>query len=157
LPAKERIADGRSPTERLQPWLIAGLSIVLLSMAIISTWTLVALSEAAELRAEGYRHLSALTRVVSSLRDAEAIQRGYLISGNEKYLAPYQRARQEIDRQFSQLHALTRDDSDQMPSIKALQAVATAKLEALDAGLVSRRERGAEAANALVDPDGTRT
>jgi diguanylate cyclase (GGDEF)-like protein len=153
LPAKKPIADGRSPTERLQPWLIAGLSVVLLSMAIISTWMVMALSQAAELRAESYRHLSALSRVVSSLRDAEAIQRGYLISGNEKYLAPYQRARQEIDRQFSQLHALTRDDSDQMPRIKALQAVATARLVALDGGLASRRERGAEAANALVDPD----
>jgi len=45
LPVKKLIADGRSPTERLQPWLIAGLSIVLLSMAAISTWMVVALSD----------------------------------------------------------------------------------------------------------------
>jgi diguanylate cyclase (GGDEF)-like protein len=153
LSVKKPIADGRSPTERLQPWLIAGLSIVLLSMALISTWMVVALSEAAELRARSYRQLSAVSRVVWLLRDAEAIQRGYLISGNEKYLAPYQRARQELDRQLSQLHALTRADTSQTPRAAALKAIATAKLEALDAGFTARRERGADAANALVDPD----
>ena len=83
--AEKSIADGRSPTERLQPWLIAGLSIVLLSMAMISTWMVVALSKAAELRVDSYRHLAALSQVVSLLRDVEAIQRSYLIAGNEKY------------------------------------------------------------------------
>ena len=128
------IADGRSPTERMQPWLIAGLSIVLLSMAMISTWMVVALSQAAELRVDSYRHLSALSQVVSLLRDAEAIQRGYLLSGNDQYLEPYQHAREELDRQFSQLHALTRDDPEQNQRAKALQAIAITKLEELDAG-----------------------
>ena len=151
--AEKSIADGRSPTERLQPWLIAGLSIVLLSMAMISTWMVVALSKAAELRVDSYRHLAALSQVVSLLRDVEAIQRSYLIAGNEKYMEPYQHAREELDRQFSQLHALIGEDFDQGRRARTLQSIVTAKLDSLDAGLTARRERGSDAARALIDLD----
>ena len=153
LLVEKPIADGRSPTERLQPWLIAGLSIVLLSMAMISTWMVVALSKAAELRVDSYRHLSSLSQVVSMLQDAEASQRSYLISGDEKYLGPYQHAREELDRQFSQLHALIEDDLDQRRRASTLQAMATAKLDTLDAGLTARREREADAPRTLIDLD----
>ena len=153
LLVEKPIADGRSPTERLQPWLIAGLSIVLLSMAMISTWMVVALSKAAELRVDSYRHLSSLSQVVSMLQDAEASQRSYLISGDEKYLGPYQHAREELDRQFPQLHALIEDDLDQRRRASTLQAMATAKLDTLDAGLTARREREADAPRTLIDLD----
>lgn len=47
-----------------------------------------------------YRSLYRLSSLLSILQDAEIGQRGYLLTGNEQYLAPYERAIGQLDEQL---------------------------------------------------------
>src|ERR1700735_5030777 len=47
--------------------------------------------------------LSALEDVLSTVRDAETGQRGYLLTGNESYLQPYTAAAQEMGARLDAL------------------------------------------------------
>src|SRR6266496_3264909 len=47
--------------------------------------------------------LDRLDEIVSQLKDAEADQRGYLITGDEQYMEPYNEATQTIERDLSDL------------------------------------------------------
>ena len=47
------------------------------------------------------RFILSLDELLSNVQDAETGQRGYLLSGSGLYLAPYLRARREIDRRLS--------------------------------------------------------
>lgn len=50
-----------------------------------------------------YRSLYQLSALLSSLQDAEIGQRGYLLTGDERYLAPYEQAIGLVDGQLAQL------------------------------------------------------
>lgn len=47
-----------------------------------------------------------LQQLLSTLQDAETGQRGYLLTGNNNYLEPYQAAKLRLERQLAQLDAL---------------------------------------------------
>lgn len=72
-----------------------------------------------------------LERVESLLTDAETGQRGFLYTGNSKYLDPYQAAISQIDPQIENLAALTADNPRQQPNIAALRTLSKAKLAEL--------------------------
>jgi PAS domain S-box-containing protein len=65
----------------------------------------------------------------STLKDAETGQRGFLLTGEEKYLEPYNEALQRVRSQFTRLKELTSDNPDQQ-----------ARLVRLDQGIKSRLE-----------------
>ena len=46
-----------------------------------------------------------LERMLSSVRDAETGQRGYIVTGSEAYLFPYDNALREIDARLARFNA----------------------------------------------------
>ncbi|MGA2650015.1 MAG: CHASE3 domain-containing protein [Terracidiphilus sp.] len=72
-----------------------------------------------------------LTRIESLLIDAETGQRGFLYTGDPKYLAPYQYAISRIDPQIDELRRLTADNPDQQARIFELRRLTHAKLDEL--------------------------
>ncbi len=75
---------------------------------------------------------SALEKVESLLEDAESGQRGYLYTGDTKYLAPYELARTQIDPQIDNLARLTSADSSNLQdSVAELRNLAHSKLSEL--------------------------
>lgn len=72
-----------------------------------------------------------LSETESLLKDSETGQRGYLYTGEEKYLAPYNRAISEVDSHFDNLAKLTADNPRQQAAIPQLREQTHAKLTEL--------------------------
>lgn len=72
-----------------------------------------------------------LTTVVSLLTDAETGQRGYLYTGEPKYLEPYSIAVQQIDSHFASLAELVADNQKQLTRVLTLRNLSKIKLEEL--------------------------
>lgn len=72
-----------------------------------------------------------LEETESLLKDAETGQRGYLYTGDAKYLVPYERARNQIDPNIETLAHLVADNPSQQESIGDLRNLAHAKLAEL--------------------------
>src|ERR1700680_1206384 len=105
-----------------------------------------------------------LVELLSELSDAEAGQRGLLLTNDEKYLQPYQAARDRVEPTLDQLANLFHDNDrplvsiDQRDAVRHLRVLVGAKLGELAASLALRSSQGTEQALALVRTDlGSRT
>jgi CHASE3 domain sensor protein len=67
--------------------------------------------------------------------------RGYLFTGREDYLAPYEKAKKRIPQLLSDLQQATLDRSDQQRRLLQLQADLTTKLNELATTITLRREK----------------
>jgi PAS domain S-box-containing protein len=72
-----------------------------------------------------------LTTVESLLKDAETGQRGYLYTGEAKYLEPYNTAVQQIDSHIASLAELVTDKPQQLSRVVILRNLSKIKLEEL--------------------------
>jgi PAS domain S-box-containing protein len=72
-----------------------------------------------------------LTTVESLLADAETGQRGFLYTGELRYLAPYNTALAQLTPHIDKLAELTADNPQQQPRIPALRALVQQKLDEL--------------------------
>ena len=97
--------------------------------------------------------LSALEDVLSTVKDAETGQRGYLLTGNESYLQPYSAASQEIQPRLDALQRLTIDNPTQQDRLGSLKQHVGAKLEELKQTIDLRQTQGQAAALAVVQTD----
>jgi len=97
--------------------------------------------------------LVALDDVVSLLKDAETGQRGFVITGDERYLVPYSAALIRVEERISDVERLTRDNPTQQARIPLLRTQVGVKLRELDETITLRRTQGFEAARAVVVTD----
>ena len=95
--------------------------------------------------------ITALDQLLSSAKDAETGQRGYLLTGDPNYVLPYERAREAIPGELDTLAALVRDDPAQESQMPALRQHVAAKLGELAATIALRRTQNLGAAMALVN------
>ena len=94
-----------------------------------------------------------LSRTESLLKDAETGQRGFLYTGDPKYLGPYDLAITQIEPHLTHLEQLTADTPDELAQIPELRRLANEKLAEL-AQTVSLFRAGKSAeAKALVVSD----
>jgi len=77
------------------------------------------------------RVLMQLRMYISAVKDAEIGQRGYLITGGQDYLRPYEDGRNLAGEQLAGLKQLTRDDSPQQSSVLKLESLTIKKLTEL--------------------------
>ncbi len=96
--------------------------------------------------AEWVRHthqvLASLDQFLSALKDAETGQRGYLITGEMRYLEPYQNARYVADQKLKQVRELTVDNPNQQQRLIALEPLVAGKFAELQETIDLRREKG---------------
>ncbi len=98
--------------------------------------------------------ITTLDSVLSSMQDAETGQRGFLLTGDEKYLQPYDDALARIGPELDQVAALTTDNRNQQVSLAQLKPHIDAKLAELKETIDLRRGAGgAAAALAVVASD----
>src|SRR5579863_8253611 len=89
--------------------------------------------------------------LLALLTDAETAQRGYLLTGKETYLEPYNRAKTAIPPVLARLDSATRSNSGQAERVAALQPVLAAKLQELSKTIEIRRSEGLAPALEIVD------
>jgi CHASE3 domain sensor protein len=94
-----------------------------------------------------------LADLVSQLKDAETGQRGYLITGDEAYLAPYQAAVPTIHATVEDLRKLTADNPNQLRRLAAIAPLIESKLAELKQTIDLRHNEGFDAAAKIVTTD----
>ena len=97
--------------------------------------------------------LGRLEAVLSLLKDAETGQRGYLLTGFERYLEPYNQASKDPDTEVKQIRELTSDNPNQQVRLDPLESLIADKLAELEETIELRRSRGIEAAVQIVVTD----
>jgi signal transduction histidine kinase len=90
---------------------------------------------------------------MSQLQDAETGQRGYLLTGEPKYLEPYVRARTRLDADTTALRRAIGDDAPQHLRLDSLDALIRRKLQELAETIELRRTQGMAPSLALVQTD----
>jgi PAS domain S-box-containing protein len=135
-------------THKTLAWFVAALLLVALGV-MLSLWTFRQIEEAAAVRKHTFAVITDAGDFLSALKDAEASQRGYLLTGDESFLEPYLAQRDSLSRQLQELQSLTL-----LPAArKYLEAVAPlteAKLAVMAQTIEVRRQQGMPAALALV-------
>jgi PAS domain S-box-containing protein len=94
-----------------------------------------------------------LSQSESLLKDAETGQRGFLYTGQEKYLDPYRQAVGQINSHVDVLAGLTADNPRQQAAIAQLRPLVRAKLDELAATIALARAGKADEARKLVLAD----
>ncbi len=97
--------------------------------------------------------ITELGSLLSAAQDAETGQRGFLLTGNNKYLQPYEDARTRAETSLSAIETLTRDNPVQQANLRRLRPHVDAKLAELKQTIDLRRSQGITAALAIVNTD----
>jgi signal transduction histidine kinase/DNA-binding response OmpR family regulator/CHASE3 domain sensor protein len=95
----------------------------------------------------------ALDQLFSQVQDAETGQRGFLLTNNDSYLAPYNEALQTIPSQLDKIGQLTEGNVGQAGRLASLRQHVAARLSALRDALDLRRTRDLASAIALLNTD----
>jgi PAS domain S-box-containing protein len=126
--------------------------IVLVMNAVVGCYNTYELHANDHRVAETSRRLGAFEALLSTLKDAETGQRGYIITGAKDYLQPYEAARERIPQQLADLESLGAGNVGQRERLTQLQQRVLAKLEELKEA-IDARDKGFEAAQQLIRTD----
>ena len=87
--------------------------------------------------------------VLSAMKDAEIGGQGFLLTGDKKYLEPYQRALASIPGNLNQLQTLTRDDPQQAERVTRVGPMVSKVLAELEQAIEARENQGLAAGEDL--------
>lgn len=144
--AKERRSAWRAAAGLLIAW---GLPAAVIALALIGFASYQGLQrQLEEARWVEHTHavLTTLEETVSLLKDAETGTRGYVITGEERYLDPYTRALDAIRGEFTLLRQQLADNPGQVQHAYLLESLAASRLNELEAVLEAYRESAAKGA-----------
>lgn len=137
----------------------AGFSVAILfilAIGAVSYQSTIKLNETAQWKTHSYKVLNALKSMISSVQNAETGQRGFLLTGEERYLEPFYYAEKKIDQDLITLFELTLDNPIQQQRLKLLEPNIhgpDSKFAELKETIAIRREQGLEAALKIVLSD----
>ncbi|HLH93879.1 MAG TPA: CHASE3 domain-containing protein [Xanthobacteraceae bacterium] len=133
--------------------LIAGFAVAGLTLILIAV---VAYRNAAQvIENDGwvthtYQVRGDLALLATQLTDAQTGERGYLITGDESFLAPYRNALGSLKGTLERLRQLTMDNPDQQRRLAALSPILETRLNELRQTVDLRRTDGLDAAAKLL-------
>ena len=150
-----------APATRRWSWTIgrrlaAGFALVVVLMAAIGAVSYTntqALVENSDWVAHTNEVLNGTDDILSALKDAEAGQRGYLITGVRSYLEPFTAASGALEEAFSHVRELTADNAEQQARLDELEPLLTAKFAEMQQTIDIRDDAGFEEAREIVLTD----
>jgi signal transduction histidine kinase/CHASE3 domain sensor protein/FixJ family two-component response regulator len=136
--------------------LVFGALIGFLALIALLTWDrFAAATSARQWTQHSYEVLDVIRELEITIRDAETNQRGYLLTGNDDYLGPYEAALSRTSLQLGELQRQTADNADQQARLRILAPAVQRRAQQLAQIIQMRRDRGLESAIQLLGP-GTR-
>jgi len=94
------------PSSKIMAWLAGATLLVVLGVSV-SFWTFRQIEQAAAVRQHSNAIISSAIGFLSSLKDVETGQRGYLLTGDEGYLEPYLAERENVKKHLQVLRQST--------------------------------------------------
>ena len=133
------------------------------ALAVVSIFLIAALSyRSLEWRSEGARLVAhtievtqALDELLSTYKDAETGQRGYLLTGAQRYLDPYEAAVGALEKATARLRGLVADNPQQLERLATVTRIGADKMAELKETVELRRAgRGEDALKIVVTDRG---
>ena len=139
-------------------WLSAAVILAVLTTAtVLVLWVMGETNHVTEERGDARETLIQTEDAMSILLNAETGQRGYLITGLDRYLAPYQNALRTLPDAIQKLKATTSASPTLQARVARLEVLSQAKLDELKQSIEVRRDQGFEAAEKIVATDRGKT
>ncbi|MGZ3692371.1 MAG: CHASE3 domain-containing protein, partial [Pseudobdellovibrio sp.] len=91
-----------------------------------------------------------IEKILSEMTDMETGQRGFIITGNLDFLAPYRDASLILDQNIENLRELTSDNPVQQEHIKEFIALKDQKIGLMKESIESRKAKGFQIAKSIV-------
>ncbi len=126
---------------------------VLLFNAIFTFWNLNLIRTRWDTLTAGREFVRGIDDVLSNLKDAETGQRGYLLTGDERYLEPYTRSHGVVLQSIERLRSLAGETGRRREHLDIVAAAAATKLAELEETVSLRRRQELDAAIATVRTD----
>ena len=118
-----------------------GLSLfVLLGVALVSFKGAQQLIQTTEGLVDSREQGRLMRQLHASMVDAETGQRGFMLTGSDSYLEPYNQALKEIDTVLSSLHERLRDEPEQANRLSRIEPLVRDKLAELEETIRLRRD-----------------
>ncbi len=133
---------------------------ILVTIGTVAYQSIDKLGATAKMVAHTQRVLVMLEDVLSTMKDAETGQRGYIITGDDKYLGPFRTAQSLFEEELKALRELTKDNPNQQRRLDLLEPLVTGKdgkFSELEESITARRDHGFDAALQIVRTDRGRT
>jgi signal transduction histidine kinase len=154
--SNSRNTRGTAWSTLLTPTLTAGFAAIVIVLIVLLFSGLANVRHvyrASEAVAHTHAVKTALERLLSVVVDAETGQRGFVITGEEKYLEPYERARVGLAGSLAEVRSLTADNDEQGVDFERLVDLSQRKLSELDRTIAVRRQAGFTAARDVIADD----
>jgi len=139
-----------------EAWTALGLAVVLVFF-MFTGWLAYQNIQSLRRNNAGVTHthgvLMALNELLSTTQDAETGQRGYLLTGNDRYLEPYNDALSATNARLDAIATLTADNPTQQANLVQVRRHVEAKLNELRETVALRQSQGIAPALALVTSD----
>ncbi|MCK5000843.1 MAG: CHASE3 domain-containing protein [Anaerohalosphaera sp.] len=91
-----------------------------------------------------------LSYFLSSLKDAEMGQRGFMLTGQESYLDPYKYVEKGVKSHFTTLRGIAADNITQQTRIDTCERLVTEKMQDLQEMITLQKNKGAEAVKKVI-------
>ena len=132
-----------------------------LPMALLAAMVLVGINEVGHMRsqdaveqlAQGLTTRSDVNKLLQSMLDAETGQRGYLLTGNETYLEPYDKAVATVQTNLDSLRMRFMDAPADMQEFALLSRQISRKLAEMELSLRLRRQGNEDAWKFILNTD----
>jgi signal transduction histidine kinase len=114
--------------------------LILVCIGALSFWSEVRNDEDREWVTHTLLVVEKLQAIRIDITQAETGQRGYLLTGQEKYLEPYQASLDQVRRDMGELRDMTSDNRRQQKAILRLDPLIAARLAELSGGIEVRKQ-----------------
>ena len=97
-----------------------------------------------------YQVSSSLSVLISDLENIETSQRGYVITGQDRFLGPYRTYLPDVEATFQKLKGMTKDNVAQQRRLSQIKPLIDAKIAFINNSVSLRKNKGFAAAKADV-------
>ena len=126
---------------------------VLVVLGVIAYRTTTGLVETADRVARGHKLVADLQSVLSELQDAETGERGYILTGEERYLQPYNAAVRNVSERIAELRESAEDDPHVQEKLQLLEPLIVRRFSEFAETIELRKTKGFAAALQVVQTD----
>lgn len=127
----------------MKPAILFVLALLIIAGIGVRSYSLILqLIESNRWGAHTHQEIESLERVISAFKDAETGQRGFILTGDDRYLEPYNSAIIDIPKVINSASSLTKDNPQQQASLLQLEKLSSQEFEELEKSIKFRKDVG---------------